>query len=48
MEKSDQDTIMRSLTQLPKLLDLNPTFLSLVKGEHRIFSEHMVEDILVS
>lgn len=47
MEKCDQDTVIRSLTQVPKILDLNATFLSLVQGEHRIFSEEMIEDILV-
>lgn len=47
MEQCDQDTILRSLVDLTKLLDLNPTFLSLLQQKYRIFSPEMVEDILV-
>jgi len=47
MEQCDQDTILRSLVDLTKLLDLNPTFLSLLQQKYRVFSPEMVEDILV-
>ena len=48
MEKCDQDTIMRSVLELTKLLDLNARYLSLLQKEYRVFSEQMVEDIVVS
>lgn len=47
MEQCDQDTILRSLVDLTKLLDLNPRFLSLLQQKYRVFSQQMVEDILV-
>ena len=47
MEQNDQNTILRSLVDLTKLLDLNDTFLSLLQQKFRVFSSEMVEDILV-
>lgn len=46
MEQCDQDTILRSLVDLTKLLDLNPRFLSLLQQKYKVFSQQMVEDIL--
>ncbi len=49
MEQYDKDTINTSLVQLTKgesSLDLGEQFLSLLK-QYRIFSEEMINDILV-
>nr|CAH0100029.1 unnamed protein product [Daphnia galeata] len=46
MEQNDQNTILRSLVDLTKLLDLNDTFLSLLQQKFRVFSSEMIEDIL--
>ncbi len=48
MEQRDQDTVRRSVVELTKLLDLNTKFLSLLQNEYRVFSEQMIEDILVT
>lgn len=49
MDQQDKDTITRSLVNLPRVLDLNQRFLSILQSlEHRVFSEQMIEDILVT
>lgn len=47
MEKNDVDTILRSLPEVKKMLNLTNQFLKILL-DYRVFSKEMIEDILVS
>ncbi len=47
MEKNDVDTILRSLPEVKKMLNLTNQFLKLLL-DYRVFSKEMIEDIMVS